>query len=269
MRSNGRRGARPVHLLLLGWLIAVVALAGPAWRIEPNPFAEETAAWVVVIEVTESMTAGDVQPSRLERAGQKVGDLLQLRSDVDVALFAYSTSAHRAMPLTHDTSIVATFARSLSPAVMPVVRGGARGAASEAAANAIAQANAELERAGRSGSIVLISDGVGPSELQAIEAAGSVPVHVLAMGAPPTDRPSLERLAEATGGSLTLVTPDARDVAALADRAQSKVARAPGDADARAGNYRDDGYLLLPVLALVVLLWSRRGWSLELPRRAA
>ncbi len=51
-------------------------------------------------------------------------------------------------------------------------------------AEAIALADAELRRAGRAGSIVLISDGLGADLVTAIEAMEFVPVHVLAMGAP-------------------------------------------------------------------------------------
>ena len=47
---------QPVHLLLLAWLLAILAVAGPTWRLEPAPFAEDTAALVIAVEVTPTMT---------------------------------------------------------------------------------------------------------------------------------------------------------------------------------------------------------------------
>ena len=54
-------------------------MAGPAWREQDSPFTEDAAALVIVLEVTPSMRTTDVQPSRLERAVQKIHDLLAAR----------------------------------------------------------------------------------------------------------------------------------------------------------------------------------------------
>lgn len=259
VRSDRGRRLHPAHLVCLGWLACIVALAGPAWRREPAPFAEDTAALVVVVEVTETMTAKDVQPSRLERAAQKIGELLALRPDADVALFAYAGSAHRVMPLTRDASVIGYFARALAPEIMP--------AKGDATADAIAQANAELGRLDRAGSIVLISDGVAPDQVAAVRESDSVPINVLAMGAPPPDLSSLERIARATGGSVVSVSPDERDVERLAGEAERRIGRTAGDEAGAA--WKDEGYWLLPLLAGVVLLWGRRGWSVGIPGRAA
>ena len=61
---------RPVTLMASLWLLGSLALAGPTWNLEPSPFAEDQAALVIVLKVTESMNEQDVQPSRAERAVQ-------------------------------------------------------------------------------------------------------------------------------------------------------------------------------------------------------
>lgn len=258
---RSERGARlqPMHLLAAVWLVGTIALAGPSWRRAPAPFAEDSAGLVLVIEVTETMTRRDVQPSRLERAAQKVTDLLALRGDVEVALVAYAGSAHRVLPLTKDGAIVQEFAVALAPGLMPED--------GDAAAAAIAAANAELARARRPGSIVLFSDGVAPGEVEAIRAAGSVPVHVLALGAPPTDPASLKRVAAQSGGTHVLVTADNGDVERLADAATRKIGSVPGEDDAPV--WQDDGHLFVWLVAACLLAWSRRGWSISLPGRNA
>jgi len=259
MRSDRSRRLQPAHLVGIAWSVCILALAGPAWRREPAPFAEDTSVLVVVVEVTETMMSKDVQPSRLQRAVQKVGDLLVLRPDADVALFAYAGSAHRVMPLTRDAEVITHFARALSPEIMP--------AQGDAAAEAIAQANTELARAGRAGSIVLFSDGVAPDQVAAIRSLASVPIHVLALGNPPPDPASLESIARATGGIVVTVSPDHRDVERLARAAERRIGRSTGDESGAA--WKDQGYLLLPLLALLVLFWGRRGWSIGIPGGAA
>ncbi|MEO0653175.1 MAG: hypothetical protein AAFZ65_21035, partial [Planctomycetota bacterium] len=70
VRGRQQRTLQPAHVLGLLWGLSLVALAGPAWRRVPSPFVTDAAAMVVVVEVTESMDASDVAPSRLERAAQ-------------------------------------------------------------------------------------------------------------------------------------------------------------------------------------------------------
>ena len=108
-----------MHLLALGWLVAVLAIAGPTWRRERSPFAEDTAALAIVVKVSPSMKTEDVQPSRLARATQKVHDLVQQRAGAKTSLIAYSGSAHVVMPATSDDGIIDTFAQALDPKIMP------------------------------------------------------------------------------------------------------------------------------------------------------
>ena len=74
-RESGRR-LQPVTLLLWFWLLGILALSGPAWQREPSPFAAEQSVLVVLLKTTPSMQAGDVQPSRMIRAVDKIQSLL-------------------------------------------------------------------------------------------------------------------------------------------------------------------------------------------------
>ena len=60
----------PLQLLALGWAVAIVAIAGPTWKHEPAPFADDIAALAIVVKVSPTMMTGDVQPSRLGRSIQ-------------------------------------------------------------------------------------------------------------------------------------------------------------------------------------------------------
>jgi Ca-activated chloride channel family protein len=254
---------RPVSLLLLAWIIGSICLAGPSWQREPSPFADETAALVIAMEVTPSMTARDVQPSRLERAAHKVKDLLALRPGAKTGLVAYAGSAHRVMPLTRDARIIEVFAAELLPEVMPLE--------GDAAQKAIELAAGELAAAGVPGSILWITDGVPSDAIR--DLAVGVPVHILAVGtgpgsavtpaggppAPALDLEALASVASALNGSFTLVTPDDRDVRRVAARVESALVASaqPGGGE----RWRDAGYWLVPVLVLLSLAWFRPGWT--------
>src|SRR5262245_11752825 len=69
----------PVLGLGIGWLIAIVALAGPTWRRQPQPLADDVAALAIVVKVAPSMKTEDVQPDRLSRSVLKIHDLLAER----------------------------------------------------------------------------------------------------------------------------------------------------------------------------------------------
>src|SRR5262245_33067985 len=157
--STQRKVLSPLLLIAIGWLVSVIAIAGPTWRREPAPFAEDTAALAIVIKVTPSMKTEDVQPDRLTRSVQKIKDLLALRPGAKTALIAYAGSAHVVMPATTDAGIINTFAQALDPKIMPND--------GDVVADALQLAEETLKRAG-SGSILWIADNVAPEQAAAL-----------------------------------------------------------------------------------------------------
>jgi Ca-activated chloride channel family protein len=250
--SQRRSRLRPIHLTLVLWILCAVALAGPTWEREPSPFADDAAGLVVLLKANTTMEATDVQPSRLERAKHKLTDLLERRETAATGLIVYSGSAHLVMPLTRDRRIVTTMASEISPGIMPV-DGDALGDALELAVNL-------LDRAGVPGSVLVIADSVSPSQADAAaEIAPELPVQFLAVAPPdaPID-PGLQRAADSRGARVTRLTIDADDVDSLAGSAATDFRRAPMDEGG--DRWKDAGYLLVPLIALVAAAWSRRGW---------
>jgi len=270
VRSEVRRGRlRPALLLGFAWLLGIIALAGPAWKKEPTPLTEDLAALFIVLKVTPEMLAQDVQPSRLQRSAQKIGELLALRPGIHTGLIAYAGSAHLVMPLTSDPEVIAFFASELAPEVMPQ--------AGDDPAQAVALANRRLQASGLPGSIVLVADHVEPEqsqELARIRAEGGADMHVYAMaagpdvsvpsGSPPAaalDPSAMARAAKAGGGSLVVVTPDDRDIRQLASRIDRSIEAAPLLEGER---WVDFGYWLLPFFIPLVLLFWRPGGAVAL-----
>ena len=155
---NAQGKVRPVYLLAAFWLIGIIGLAGPSWKKHPSPFTEDTAGLVIALKVTPSMLARDVQPTRLERATQKIHDLLELRTGAKTALIAYAGSVHLAMPLTVDPNIINIFSQALTPDIMPID--------GDAAAEALRLGASLLEKAEIAGSIVLVADHIGGDQLE-------------------------------------------------------------------------------------------------------
>jgi Ca-activated chloride channel family protein len=259
---------RPVHLLAAFWVLGTIAVAGPAWQREASPFAEDRAALVIALAVTPTMLAQDVQPSRLERAVQKIHDLQGRRPGGRTALVAYAGSAHLVVPLTRDSRIIEMFAGELSPDIMP--------SEGNSAAAAVRLANAQLANADLPGSILLVTDEVPAEqweELRGMRTRGGADVLVYALAAgpevtPPSGSPpapaldgdAMKEAGRAGGGGLLVVSVDDRDVDELAARVERSVSRA---AESEGDRWRDAGYALLPVIALIVLFWFRRGFKLE------
>ncbi len=248
----------PVVVLLAGAITAVVVLAGPSWRREPSPFADDVAALAIVIKVTPSMETEDIAPSRLARSVQKVQDLLARRGGAKTALIAYSGTAHVVMPATTDAGIINSFAAALEPGIMPED--------GDAAAAALKLADKTLTDAG-GGSILWITDGVSPDEVAAVSAWRSTtrtPVRLLAPVSGEQELGTLRSSAESDRADLIQLSADDSDIDQLARASRFGSVSGSGE-DAR---WRDSGYALVPLLALLMLPFFRKGWMPSLAARS-
>lgn len=252
VRANRTAWFSPVLLLPAGWLTATLALAGPTWEREPAPFADDTAALVIVLKVTSSMQTEDIQPTRLTRAVQKIHDLLELRPGAKTALVAYSGSAHQVMPLTSDAGIVDAFAEELVPDVMPKE--------GDEPAKALELAHRLITKSGQRGWILWISDAAPNDQIAAIKSLAEnqlPPVSVLAVVGQGTEQQSLMSAASALNASFINVAPDDADVRPLAANTRFSAA-----SDGSTERWRDDGYWLVPLVIVISLFWFRPGWAM-------
>lgn len=245
----------PWRLLLAGWIVTTFILAGPAWRREPSPFADDVAALAVVMKVTPSMKTQDLAPDRLVRSVQKVHDLLARRGGSKSALIAYAGTAHLVMPPTVDAEIIDTFAAALDPEIMPNE--------GDAAAEALKLADRTLASAG-GGSILWITDEVSSDQFAGIDRwrkFSRTPVRLLA---PLADTGTLTGAADAADAKVIPLTVDDSDVAQL-ERAAKFASPAPGEGGDR---WRDSGYWLTPLLLAGLLPFFRKGWMPAIAARS-
>src|SRR5262249_51283463 len=230
----------PLYLVASGLVITIIALAGPTWRRELPPFVEDKAPLMIALSVGLSMNEHDVPPTRLERAKQKVRDLLEARAGARTGMIAYSGTAHLVMPMTDDRAVIEPFLAALIPALMPV-QGNNAAAATALAANLMAKESV-------AGTILLVADSIS-DEAAARRAAGRNSVLILGMT-------SAERQQGLPTNSVRLSV-DGSDIRSLERRIETSYQSAQSAAFGT--RWRDEGYWLLLPIALLGLLWFRRG----------
>lgn len=245
--ESSRTSVWPIVLLGAGYLTATIAIAGPTWRREPTPFADDVAPIAILIRVAPSMLTEDVQPSRLARATQKVHDLLARRSGAKASLIAYAGSAHLVMPATTDAGIIDTFAQALDPKIMP--------SEGDVPAEALKLAEKSI---GGAGTILWIVDAAAPEQVSALSAwrkSSKTPVQVLTPLSDSGELAELEKSVDAIGAEVVRITPDDADIDQLA-RAAKYANVTSADQGER---WRESGYWLTPILAALCLpLFQRR-----------
>jgi Ca-activated chloride channel family protein len=112
-------GARTRWRLHLGLALAVLALARPQWgRIEEPVFAQSRDI-LLALDLSRSMLAEDVKPTRLARAKLLVQSLLEKLRGERVGLVVFSGTAFLQSPLSTDYEILREFLPALGPDHLP------------------------------------------------------------------------------------------------------------------------------------------------------
>ncbi len=137
----------------LACLLTIIALAGPTWQRLPTPAFRNDAALVIALDLSPSMDATDIKPSRIAKARYKIADLLKLRKDGQTALLVYGGDAFTVTPLTSDTATIASQLEALTTDIMPSP-GTNTGTAIQKAVDLLQQAGVAQ------GHILLVTDGI-------------------------------------------------------------------------------------------------------------
>ncbi len=162
---------------LLGMVLGLLALAQPRWGYRWQELKREGLDIVVVLDVSMSMDAEDISPSRMERARREVLDLTELLAGDRVGLVVFAGGAYPRMPLTLDYGVLQHQVRDSDSGTL-VAQGSDIGAAIDMAAQLLGP------RGTADQVILLISDGedhVGKA-LESAEKAAEEGIHIYTMG---------------------------------------------------------------------------------------
>jgi Ca-activated chloride channel homolog len=279
LTDPGRPGRRLVAgAVAVAGVLAVIALAGPAWERLPQPVYRGDSALVVVLDLSRSMGARDVAPSRLDRARLKVRDILARRPADQLGLVVYSANAFVVTPLTTDMRNVELLLAELTPDIMPsqgslpslglrkgaelILQSGARGGellliTDDAGGVPARDAAADLARLGIRTSVLAVGTSQGgpvvlPDGSLLRDSRAQIVVPVLQEG-------PLRRLAAEGGGRFAVLSPDDGDLEHLLAPLEGRVVRGDSDRDRLTEGWLDRGPWLVLALLPLALLAFRRG----------
>ena len=156
-------------------LLIIVALAGPTWQRMPTPAFRNEAALVIALNLSPSMDAADIKPSRLTMARYKIADILKQRKDGQTALLVYSDAAFTVTPLTDDVNTIDSQLAALTTDIMP--------SQGNNTALVLEKSVALFKQAGlQNGQILLITDSANKDSLTAVKNLGAFSLSILGVG---------------------------------------------------------------------------------------
>ncbi len=178
INSNNPDRRSGALLFLIAGALSILALSGPTAGRTPQPIFREQSALVLILDLSTSMLAQDVKPTRLNQARFRIADLLRTRSIGQTALIVFAAQAFAVTPLTDDVKTIDLQLPVLAPNLMP--RQG------KDVPGAIQKGVELLRQAGfGKGHLLLITDGVAQSDIAAAThflGAGDYRLSVLGVG---------------------------------------------------------------------------------------
>jgi len=280
------RHSWPIVLVAMVGIFIIIALAGPVWEKLPQPIYKQQAALVIALDLSRSMDANDIKPSRLTRARHKIADILSQRAEGQSALIAYAAEAFAVTPLTEDSATINALLPSLSTDIMPAQGGRAD--------RAVKQALELFSNAGVThGDVLIVSDGFSTTEVVEVERlvreSPGFRISVLGIGSEsgaPIPLPDggflqdsqgsivisrmqvgmMQELARKGSGEFQTISADDRDIQALLGNMQTNpFEREAVASDQRVNIWREQGPWLILLLLPLMALAFRRGVILILP----
>jgi Ca-activated chloride channel family protein len=271
---------RPMHVASSLLIIGALAAAGPTWEQDRPDFLENLAPLIVALDLSPSMDADDVNPTRLEAAKHKIQDLIQRRKGARTGLMVYAGSAHLVLPPTDDPALLDSFVQALSSGL--IERQGKNASA------VIDQAQRLLTAEKQPGSLLLITDGADATQFPTLGKQlddSQLQVLILAVGSAqggivhdPSgqirtdsngrpiigrfDAQGLKQLANVTDAPLGSLNPDTHDDLDWIELHAQRHFQSASDQQ-HPLQWKDVGYWLSWPLLLIAFFSVRRGWSLN------
>ncbi|PKG73437.1 hypothetical protein CXF86_17120 [Shewanella sp. GutCb] len=274
--STEKKQSRNVFYLAFAWLIAVLALSGPALEKTALPVYESAQGRVIVMDMSLSMYANDLSPNRLTQSKYRATDLIETVVEGETGLIAYAGDAFTISPLTRDKATLLNLLPTLTPSIMPV-----KGSNVEVA---LEHAKSLLIQGGHvRGDIVLFTDGISSSQLnraQSVLKGSSYRLGILAFGSEQgapiqlpngqllrdngnqvviakTDYGLLQTLASSANGTVIPIRADGQDVTQLVQWLAST--KDTKESDLEGEVWQDLGGYIALLLLLPALLSFRHG----------
>jgi Ca-activated chloride channel family protein len=174
-RSNWR-GHFKFFLNLLILTSIIIALANPQIGSQLEKVKRKGIDIVIALDISNSMLAQDIKPSRLERAKQAINRLIDDLENDRIGLVVFAGKAYTQLPITTDYAAAKLMLSTVSTDLAPV-QGTSIGKAIEMASTAF-----NIEKSGKA--IIIISDGETHDEqaLQKVSEAAEKGIRTYTIG---------------------------------------------------------------------------------------
>ncbi len=268
-KSNRSAILFPLLLLAVGISCMILALAGPTWKKRNIPGEKIPAVVMISLDMSKSMTATDIQPSRLERAKMKISDFLDANPRARAGLTVFAGTPHVVLPFTADYKLVKYHSQSLYNWEMPVQ-------GTNMALN-ISLIDTLMSRVEAPSTVLLMTDAIDDSEAVMLSDFINNSIHKMEIllfstpngavipGANIVSKQSptaLNNLKQNGKINITTITLDKSDVESIAKRISDNLVFEK-DKKKDAQEWDDMGWLLLIPAILITLFWFRKGWVIQ------
>ncbi len=272
MFSHGSRSAIAWPLLLtsIGLLCMILALAGPTWKKRDIPGEKIPAVVMIALDLSKSMLATDIPPSRLERAKLKIVDFLDANPRARAGLLAFAGTPHPVLPFTSDYKLVKHHATSLQNWEMPV-----QGTDFGLMVNLV---DTMMNRVQAPSTVLLLTDVIDDSQASTLADFINNSIHRLEIlmfstpnGAPvpgiagvisKSSPTALANLQQNEKINITTITLDKSDVDDIAKRISDKLVFEK-DKKEDAKEWDDMGWILLIPALIIIMFNFRKGWVVQ------
>ena len=279
MIKKGSERLKIIMQILSFFLVAfaVVGLAGPTWKKIELPERTLETPLIILLDLSQSMMAEDIQPNRLERAKFKISDFLEANPKVRIGLVGFAGTAHTLVPLTKDYKIIESYLKTIKTNILPF-----QGTDLEAG---LILSDSLIKVTEAPGTIFLITDEFtnetfsavqkftnSTTEIEIMPFATTLGATVPVMGSkrPMKDNNGaiitsalnqevINMLGSLNNINIHNLTLDKTDVQALA-KSISKDLEFKEKDDSKEENWQDEGPLFVIPFAFFILMWFRKGW---------
>jgi Ca-activated chloride channel family protein len=266
---------------LLLWFLTlialIVALARPVWGEEISVLETQGVSVMIVLDISNSMNAQDVAPSRLERAKLSLSDLIDGLAGNEIGLILFAGNAYVQFPLTTDTLSSKSFLGAVSTEA--ITRQGTNiGASLQLAIDRF------RNRANVQPIVILVTDGENlegdPLSVAAAAKEAGITIHAIGYGNPEgsaipiyddqgretgyktdsagnlimsaLDEPTLKAIAESTGGTYQRASSTGAEINTLLDTISKTEATSLGTHSESRGVERFGIFVALALIALSI-----------------
>lgn len=164
-------------MLLLGLSFLIIGLVNPKMGTKMETVKREGIDIIFAIDVSKSMLAEDVAPSRLEKSKQLVSQIINNLGSDRIGIVAYSGSAFPVLPITSDYSVAKMFLQGMNPGIIS-----AQGTSID---QAIYMASTFIDKKDKTNKLlIIITDGEDHSEssVEAAEEAKKLGLKIITIG---------------------------------------------------------------------------------------